>query len=226
MPARGHKKHEETESESGQFGYNRSMSALDSFWRTVFERRSVRRYTEQPVPRALLERLLTAAIWAPNAHNRQPWRFAVITQAALQQHLAALMAARWEQAQLAGGGDPAFAARRAAISRRRIGDAGAVVLGCLSMAEMDRHPDPEDQRLEGLMAAQSLALALGNLLLAAEHEGLAACWMCAPLFVPELVRQTLDLPADWEPQALITLGYPAETRSSTRRPLSDCVLWR
>jgi len=206
------------------------MSASDPFWRTLLDRRSVRRYTGQPVPRGLLERLLTAAIWAPNAHNRQPWRFAVVAQAEAQHRLAAAMAERWERDLLADGADPALAGRRAAISRQRISGAGAVVLGCLTMTEMDHYPDPQRQRLEELMAAQSLALALGNLLLAAHHEGLAGCWMCAPLFVPDLVRETLELPPDWEPQALITLGYPAgypaETRTSARRPLSDVVLWR
>ncbi|MEZ4580208.1 MAG: nitroreductase family protein [Caldilineaceae bacterium] len=43
-----------------------------------------------------------------------------------------------------------------------------------------------------------------NLLLAAHAHGLGACWMCAPLFVPDLVRTVLDLPPAWEPQALIT----------------------
>jgi coenzyme F420-0:L-glutamate ligase/coenzyme F420-1:gamma-L-glutamate ligase len=38
-------------------------------------RRSVRRYREQPVPDALVQRLLGAATWAPLAHNRQPWRW-------------------------------------------------------------------------------------------------------------------------------------------------------
>lgn len=200
--------------------------AADPFWRTLFDRRSLRRYSTQPVPPVLLERLLTAAIWAPNAHNRQPWRFAVVTQAETQRRLAEEMAERWEQDLLADGVDPAIARRRAAISRQRITGAGALVLGCLTLADMDHYPDPERQRLEELMAAQSLALALGNLLLAAHHEGLAACWMCAPLFVPDLVRSTLALPPDWEPQSLITLGYPAETRTSARRPLQEIVLWR
>lgn len=208
----------------------RSMHFIDApadpFWQTLLDRRSIRRYTDQPIPRDLIERLLFAAIWAPNAHNRQPWRFAVVTQAETQQRLAEAMAQRWEKDLLADGADPAYTQRRAAISRARITSAGALVLGCLTMSEMDRYPDPERQRLEWLMAAQSLALALGNLLLASHHERLAACWMCAPLFAPDLVRSTLDLPADWEPQALVTLGYAAETRIQTRRPLSEVVCWR
>ena len=47
---------------------------------TLFkERRSIRHYRPEAVPGELLEQLLTAAVWAPSAHNRQPWRFAGIT---------------------------------------------------------------------------------------------------------------------------------------------------
>ena len=51
------------------------------------------------------------------------------------------------------------------------------------------------------MAVQSTAMAVQNMLLLAHAEGLAACWMCAPLFCPDTVRAALDLPADWQPQA-------------------------
>ena len=74
------------------------------------------------------------------------------------------------------------------------------------------------------MAVQSTTLALGNLLLAAHHEGLGARWMRAPLFAHDRVREAFDLPADWEPQALITLGYPAETQTKERRPLAEVVV--
>lgn len=94
------------------------------------------------------------------------------------------------------------------------------------MVEMDVYGDERRRPLEWQMAVQSTALALGQLLLAAHHEGLAACWLCAPLFAPEVVREVLTLPEDWEPQALITLGYAAEVRKSQRKPLEEVVLWR
>jgi coenzyme F420-0:L-glutamate ligase/coenzyme F420-1:gamma-L-glutamate ligase len=65
-----------------------------------------------------------------------------------------------------------------------------------------------------------------NLLLAAHEAGLGACWMCAPLFCPDVVGSALDLPEDWQPQALVTLGYPMETREKTRQPLETRVVWR
>ena len=96
--------------------------------------------------------------------------------------------------------------RRVRISHARITGAPALVAASLSLEGMDEYPDRRRQEAEWLMAVQSTALACQNLLLAAHNYGLAACWMCAPLFVPDLVRDVLDLPESWHPQALITLG--------------------
>jgi hypothetical protein len=46
--------------------------------------------------------------------------------------------------------------------------------------------------------------------------------MCAPLFCAEVVAAALDLPIGWEPQALITLGFPADAgKPYRRRPLGE-----
>ena len=192
----------------------------------MFERRSIRRYRPEPVPRATIERLLTAAIWAPNAHNRQPWRFAVITRAESKEALAEAMAGRWRADMLRDGLPPEEIEARVHRSRARLTQAPVLILGCITMTDMDSYPDPHRQHLERMMATQSLALALGNLMLAAHHEGLGSCWMCGPLFAPEAVREALDLPADWEPQAVITLGWPDEMRASARKPLEEVVVWK
>jgi F420 biosynthesis protein FbiB-like protein len=189
-------------------------------------RRSIRRYTSTPIDRAVLEELLTAASWAPSAHNRQPWRFCAVTSGDAKQRLAAAMGERWRADLTADGADPVEITRRVAISYERIMSAAALVVACLSMADMDAYPDPARQTAEWTMATQSVALACQNLLLAAHAHGLGACWMCAPLFAPDLVRATLELPAEWTPQALITLGAPAETKTKERAPLSTRVVWR
>ncbi len=201
-------------------------SSHAAFWSLIQGRRSIRRYQDRPVPRPLLEAVLRAATWAPSAHNRQPWRFCVVTDPALKERLSRAMAARWQVDLAADGWSPARIARRVAISHARLTGAPALILLALSMADMDRYPDERRARAEWIMAVQSTALAGQNLLLAAHHYGLGACWMCAPLFVPQVVAQVLDLPPDWEPQALITLGFPAEERHSERVPLDSRVLWR
>ncbi len=199
---------------------------LPDFGRLVQGRRSIRRYQARPIDPRLLETLLEAAIWAPSAHNRQPWRFCVVTSDAAKQALSVRMAEHW-RADLGGdGADPALIERRVAISHARMTGAAALVLAAVSMIDMDVYPDQRRSQAEWTMAVQSTALACQNLLLAAHQAGLGACWMCAPLFVPELVRNVLQLPLDWQPQALITLGYPAEEKTKERAPLASRVVWR
>jgi F420 biosynthesis protein FbiB-like protein len=188
-------------------------------------RRSIRRYRERPVPRDVLWRLLEAARWAPSAHNRQPWRFAVITDPAQRVSLAQAMGESFRRDLEADKLPSDEANRQVARSVERITRAPAVIVLCLSMAEMDRYPDPRRQQAEWLMAVQSAALAAQNLLLMAHSEGLGACWMCAPLFCPDVVRAALALPEDWEAQALLTVGYPAEERTKDREPLETRTLW-
>ena len=189
----------------------------------IKSRRSFRRYTSQPVPPALLRRLLEAATWAPSAHNRQPWRFAVLTQSADREKLAKAMGERLRADRTADGDDSQDIERDVARSYARLTGAPVIIVVCLSLVDMDSYPDPRRSQNETLMAVQSTAMAAQNLLLLAHAEGLAACWVCAPLFVPGLVRETLNLPADWQPQGLITLGWAAETRGKTRAPLETKV---
>lgn len=190
-------------------------------------RRSIRRYTPDPLPPDVVERLLTAAIWAPSAHNRQPWRFATVTTPGAKAHLAQVMGERLRADRLADG-DPADVVEAdAGRSLARIAGAPVVVVVCLTLADMDHYPDARRSQAEYLMAVQSVAMAVQNLLLAAHAEGLGACWMCAPLFCADAVRASLDLPADWQPQALVTLGRPAAGgKPASRRPAAERNLAR
>ena len=211
----------EGESGTGAEGVNDEW-----FWALIRGRRSVRRYRPDPIARPLLEDLLTAATWAPSAHNRQPWRFCVVTTEAAKHNLSARMGARWRADLSADGVDATIIERRVRISHARITGAPALVAASLSLEGMDDYPDRRRQEAEWLMAVQSTALACQNLLLAAHQYGLAACWMCAPLFVPDLVRDALELPDSWHPQALITLGYANEEKQRERLPLAQRVTWR
>lgn len=192
----------------------------------IFQRRSIRRYRADALPRDVVEELLNAAIWAPSAHNRQPWRFAVVETQAQKDMLAQAMGARLRHDLQADGVAEAIIEADASRSYARMTGAPVIVALCLSMADMDVYPDEKRNRNEYLMAVQSVAMAGQNLLLAAYDAGLGACWMCAPLFCPDVVQDVLALPDDWQPQALLTLGYPAETREKTRKPLEMSVIWQ
>lgn len=195
----------------------------DHFLEILLDRRSIRRYQQKPVPQALVDKLLTAAIWAPSAHNRQPWRFVVISALEKKSQLAQAMGDRLKKDLTRDGVETNVIENDVSRSYRRITAAPLLVLVCLSMEDMDSYPDERRQINEWTMAVQSTAMAGQNLLLAAHALGLGACWMCAPLFCPEVVQDVLELPANWEPQGLLTIGYPAEKKVKSRRPLHSCT---
>ena len=56
----------------------------------IKSRRSVRKFTTDPVPEDLIEKILEAGRWAPSGLNNQPWRFAVITATDLKQEISKL----------------------------------------------------------------------------------------------------------------------------------------
>lgn len=189
-------------------------------------RRSLRRYTLDPVPHELIIRILESATWAPSAHNRQPWRFVVLTELSTRVHLAQAMGNQLRY-DLTNDGLPLHIIDEDVNrSYERITQATVLIVLCMTMQDMDAYPDEKRAQNERIMAQQSVAMAGQNLLLAAHGVGLGACWMCAPLFCQDVVQNALTLPLDWEPQALITLGYPAQSRDKQRRPLSESVLWR
>ena len=204
------------------------IPTLDTFhlheW--IRSRRSVRRFLPDPVPQPVIESLLETGTFAPSAHNRQPWRFAVLTTLESKTRLADAMGADFRRDLLADGLSPDEAEKQVTRSRARICEAPVVIMLCVMMADMDTYPDEKRQRAEYLMATQSVALIGGTILLAAHAEGLGGVWVCAPLFTPDTIRRQLALPLDWEPQAMLLIGYPAKVPEvRARKPLSEITIY-
>lgn len=190
-------------------------------------RRSVRRFRPEPVPDETIRRLLDTAIQAPSAHNDQPWRFAVVREQDSRVRLAAEMSQVFES-DLTRQGIPADEiTARLDRSRRRILETPVLIVLCLD--DSGRIPQASERReqAEARMTVQSAALAGLQLLLAAHAEGLGGVWTCGPLFAPDAVRAALDLPEAWQPQAMLLLGWPAETPGPRQiRPAEEITQWR
>jgi coenzyme F420-0:L-glutamate ligase/coenzyme F420-1:gamma-L-glutamate ligase len=189
-------------------------------------RRSVRQFTRAAVEEDVLQRVLMTATHAPSAHNRQPWRFAVVATPRTRSTLADAMAERFRQ-DLERDGMPADEVEmQVQRSRKRVAATPVVIVLCMDMSEMDKYPDPVRAASERIMAVQSTANAGVLLLLAAHAEGLGAVWSCAPLFAPGAVRQVLDLPESWEPQAMLLMGKAAEApQARPRKSLQEVAVF-
>ncbi len=191
---------------------------LHHFLRT---RRSIRRFKSDPIPDSIIEDILTTATFAPSAHNRQPWRFSVVTDAAqpIKEKLADEMIKKFQQELENDALPPEEISKRVERSKDRILSAPVVIVLSVDMSDMDIYPDKHRRKAEYVMATQSVANAGMQLLLASHAEGLGSVWVCSPLFAQKTVQDVLNLPKTWEPQAMYFLGYPIETPQARERKL-------
>lgn len=195
--------------------------------RLLTERRSVRRFLERPVAQALIEQAIELACWAPSAHNKQPWRFVIVNSSAAKERLAQALGETLRRDLMAQGVSLEEIHQRLERSRNRIRSAPRVILLCLCEEDIQTGGTERQRKGEREMAIQSVALAGGQFLLAAHALGLATVWLCAPLFAPEAAQQALDLPASWQAQALILVGYASERPAPPpRKSLAEVVLYR
>jgi len=188
----------------------------------IKKRRSIRKYSARKVESNILREVLEAARWAPSAHNAQPWRFIVLIDKALKQDFAEAMANVWTADMIKDGTPMQVREETRRASVKRFTRAPVLVVACLTINDMIKYADESRQKCERDLAVQSLGAAVQNMLLVAHAKGLGACWFCAPIFCKDTVRKVLKVPEDVEPQALITLGYPAEKPSApSRKPFQS-----
>lgn len=186
-------------------------------------RRSIREFRVEPVPIKLVEKAIQASTFAPSAHNAQPWRFIILQESSVKRRLAEAMGIAFQRDLEQDGALQVNIEKKVGDSVERFSKAPILVLVCLTMESMDSYPDSERQLVEQVMGIQSVAAVIQNLLLAIHANGLGACWYCAPLFCPDVVRKTLKLSSELQPQALVTIGYPAETPKMPNRLPVDAI---
>jgi nitroreductase len=171
-------------------------------------RHSIREYEPTPIPRAHLTEILRVTSLAPSPWNLQPWRFVIVEDAATK---AKLQAAAYGQKQV--GGAPAVIVMYSDMT------------DALSTVEETIHPGMSAQAekaaadiratFAGFSDTDRAAwgnaesnIALGYLLLAAQSLGYSTSPMLG--FMPDKVKEILDLPADARIPALIAIGVGTE----------------
>ncbi len=177
----------------------------------IFTRQSIGEVKPDPVPHELTEKLLSAAVQAPNHYKVRPWRFVVLTGAGrerLGEILAQSFAEKFPQA-------PA-----SALDKERLKPLRAPVLIAVGV---DKPTETKVQEIENICAA---AAAVENLLLAAQALGLAAKWRTGEDARNPLVKEFLGFSPDQHLIALIYIGYPAIELEAVNRPgYEDRTVW-
>ena len=195
-------------------------------------RRSVHEYSDETIPESTLESIFEAATLAPSGYNLQPWEFLVLRDDERKSTLK----------EVANGQDHVETA-----------DTAVVVLGHTDpMAHAESVFDdwlakdylPSEEVREALLGnvegmsempesdrrtwtTRSTALAAMTLMYAARDQGVASCPMEG--FGADALTEAFDIPDEYEPVMLITLGYAAEgaadieNERKARRPVEEIV---
>lgn len=199
-------------------------------------RRSVRVFSDVPVERPVLERVLSAATTAPSATNRQPWRFHVLRGAA-RRDVAALVRARVEEmkAIIARGHHAEAIGTYGDFFHEPLESAPVILVPSYRthddlIAALVRSGGEDPARFDTSSAMQSelcgTAAACMALLIQAEAEGLGACWMAGPMVARDAVEARLDIRPPYRMVGAIALGWPAEAPTKKpRRGIESVVRW-
>lgn len=160
-----------------------SVAVSSSTYDDIMTRTSVRAYTSQPVEKATVDSLLHAAMAAPTAANKQPWRFVVIDDKAILDSIST----NFETMKMASN---------AALAVVVCGDTEVTLPG-----------EAQDYWIQDTSAASE------NLLLAAHAAGLGAVWCGIYPMQERVKRfsKMLSLPENIIPMACICIGYPEGT---------------
>lgn len=204
-----------------------------SFLSILQSRRSIRTFRPEPVPRETVLQLLEAAVAAPSASNKQPWRFLVVeSKVAIAKMAAAVREAITRiSARIPESSQDSFRAYGDYFTRFEHAPAVIVpihrALHIISnlvddqLSEVDKSAIRNMEENSGLIGT---SLALENLLLMAHELGLGASGMTGPLVAEPALRAILDVPAGWGIVALVPIGWPAEQPSPPGRKSVDKVV--
>ncbi|WP_059016204.1 coenzyme F420-0:L-glutamate ligase [Mycobacterium sp. M26] len=173
-------------------------------------RRSVRRFSEEAVDPLLIEEAVAEALTAPAPHHTRPVRFVWIQDHGRRITLLDRMKDAW-RADLTGDGRSAESVEKRVARGQILYDAPEVVIPFLVPEGAHSYPDPVRTAAEHTMFTVAVGAAVQGLLVALAVRGVGSCWIGSTIFAPDLVREILDLPADWEPLGAIAIGYPVES---------------
>ena len=220
------------------------MNVIDA----MNKRRSIRGFTADPLPNALLREILETAIKAPSALNSQPWEFAVIAGSVLDQ----IRSANVEKLRSGAPMAPDHVAARwpkASVYRERQVELAKQIFHLMDIAREDKEKRNAwqergfrffdapaaiivmaDQALSESGPLLDIGMVVENICLAAVAHGLGTCIEDQGIFYPEVIRKLAGIPETKRLIIGIAIGYPdwaypANQLKTRRAPVDQITTW-
>jgi len=194
-------------SEYRSFPEDEMIARSKAFYADIRRRRTVRQFSNQPVPRAIIENCLLAAGTAPNGANLQPWHFVVVSDSEIKRRIR--LAAEAEEHEF-------YTQRAPAEWLKALEPFGTdenkpyleIAPYLIAIFVQSYGMLPDGQRVKHYYANESVGIATGILITAIHQAGLASLTHTpSPM---NFLNDILDRPSNERPFLLLVVGYPAE----------------
>lgn len=179
----------------------------EAFYETMKRRRTVREFSQRPLPREVIEQCLLTAGTAPNGANLQPWHFVVVSDPAIKREIR--IAAEAEEQEFYNGRAPdewlsALAPLGTDAHKPFLETAPyliAIFAQSFGLTE-------DGRKIKHYYVQESVGIATGLLITAIHHAGLVSLTHTpSPM---NFLNKILHRPAHERPYLLLVVGYPAE----------------
>ena len=196
-----------------------------AFYAEMARRRTVREFSNRPVPRAVIENALRAASTAPSGANLQPWHFVVVSDAELKHRIR--VAAEQEEREFYNGRAPqewldALAPLGTDENKPFLETAPYLI----AIFAESYGVLPDGRRVKHYYVNESVGIATGFLIAALHHAGLATLTHTpSPM---NFLNDILGRPAHERPFLLLVTGYPAENcrvPDISKKSLDEIATW-
>ncbi|MBM4206132.1 MAG: nitroreductase family protein [Gammaproteobacteria bacterium] len=192
--------------------------------------RAIRRLRKEPIPDAVLERILVAGALAPSGGNVQPWRVVVVRDAGLRKAIGDLYRPQWakygagSRKGLSALQDDARAKQERMLEAadylgEHMGDAPVILVVCFNPG----HMAITDANLgrPSVVGGGSVYPAVQNMMLAARAEGVGCVLTTLLCFEENAMKNLLRIPPEWHTCGVIPLGFPERGGygPTSRRPV-------
>ena len=189
----------------------------------IKNRRSIRKFKGDAVPRACIEEMVKAATLAPSAKNRQPWKF-IVYQGTTKEELVNVMKQGVEREKVGHERMPSWTGGLAdAENTVRVMQEAPVLIAVLNTNGKTPFSGIENEdRIVEICDSLSIGAAIENMILSAMEQGLGTLWIANTCFAYDELMDYID--TEDQLTGIVAVGYADEQPEQRPRKRMEDVL--
>lgn len=207
------------------YGEQELIERVRSYHEWMDQRRTVRDFSDKPIPKEVIEQLILTASTAPSGAHKQPWSFCAISNPELKKQIR-IAAEEEEYESYNNRMPPEWLADLLPLQTDWHKEFLEVAPWLIVVFKKIYEPTDDGKKKNNYYVQESVGLASGFLLSAIHHAGLVALTHTpSPM---NFLTKILNRPEHEKPFLLIPIGYPVEqcyVPKLTRKPIDEIAVF-